>query len=329
MAPRSDGPSRVPAFRSIVHWTLRAAVSAAVLAYISHDVDHADLRAALSAVHVRDLLLPLALYLAGQVLSAVKWWLVGSSVGLRRPIVEYVRFYFIGMVVNVFGLSTIGGDVVRGLYLGAGRRAALALNSVVFDRVSGLVILMGLGALALLAFPQYRLPSALTLAMTVGGVGLAVGWWTCPRLVRLLPVRNPLRRQVEHELAPFWRDRRLLVQISALSAIFHLSQVGVQYLLARAAGTSLPFSYCLVMHPLLSLMLALPVSIGGFGVREGGYLYFLTRLDVDDSIAVTIGLLWWLMTAVSGVIGALVFAASGARLPRLRSRTPERVRGAV
>ena len=145
-----------------------------------------------------------------------------------------------------------------------------------------------------------------------------VGWWTCPKLVRLLPERNRLRRQVEHDLAPFWSDRALLVRVSLLSLVFHLSQVGVQWLLARAAGTSLPFSYCLVMHPILSLMMALPLSIGGFGVREGGYLYFLTRLDIDDSIAVTMGLLWWLMGALSGVVGAVVFVASGAELPRLR-----------
>jgi hypothetical protein len=36
-----------------------------------------------------------------------------------------------------------------------------------------------------------------------------------------------------------------------------------------------------------------------------------------------------LMTAASGAVGALVFLASGATLPRLRSRSAERVRGAV
>ena len=318
-----------PSRRALAHWVVRAAVTAVVLAYISHDVDHADLRAALAAVHGRDLLLPLALYLAGQVLSAVKWWLVGTSVGLAKPLRDYVRFYFVGMVVNVFGLSTIGGDVVRGLYLGDGQQRALALNSVVFDRVSGLAVLMALGALALLAFPQYHLPAALSAAMMIGGFALIVGWWSCPRLVRLLPARNPFRRQVEHELAPFWRDRWLLAQVGAISAVFHLSQVAVQYFLARAAGTALPFSYCLVMHPVLSLMMALPISIGGFGVREGGYLYFLTRLDVDDSIAVTMGLLWWLLTVVTGAIGGLVFVFSGASLPPLRSRAAERVRSAA
>ena len=117
--------------------------------------------------------------------------------------------------------------------------------------------------------------------------------------------------------------------VSALSAAFHLSQVGVQYLLARAAGTTLPFSYCLIMHPVLSLMMALPISVGGFGVREGGYLYFVTRLDIDDSIAVTMGLLWWLLTALGGLAGVLVFVSSGLSLPRLRARAIERLRGAA
>jgi uncharacterized membrane protein YbhN (UPF0104 family) len=306
----------------VVQWALRAAVSAAVLAYISYDVDHADLRTTLSALHPSDLVLPLALYLAGQLLSGVKWWLIGSSVQLVRPIADYVRFYFIGMFLNVFGPGTVGGDVARGLYLGDGRRRALAFDSVMVDRLSGLAMLMALGAVAILAFPRYRLPWSLSAALIAGGLALVAVWWSCPRLVRLLPAQNRIRRAVGGELAPLWSDR-LMVHVAALSVVFHLSQVGVQYLLARAAGAALPFSYCLVMHPVLSLMMALPVSVGGFGVREGGYLYFLTRLDVDDSIAVTMGLLWWLMTALGGLVGGLVFVWSGAQLPRLRRRAEQ------
>ena len=316
--------------RALARWALRAAISAGVVSYILVDVDHRDLWHAMASVRPHDLVLPFGVYLAGQVLSSIKWWMLGTSVGLKRPLTEYLRFYFIGMFLNVFGLSTIGGDVVRGLYLGEGRRPGLALNSVLFDRVSGLVILMALGAGALLAFPQYNLPRVLSTACIVGGLTLIVAWWTCPRLVQLLPAGNRIRLQVERDLAPFWEDRVLLVWISLISLVFHLSQVVVQWLLARAAGTSLPFSYCMVMHPMLSLMMALPLSIGGFGVREGGYLYFLTTIDIDDSIAVTMGLLWWLMTALSGIVGAAVFLASGATLPRLRTRPAgERVRGAA
>src|SRR5207247_1018518 len=150
-------------------------------------------------------------------------------------------------------------------------------NSGVFGRVSGLVRLMALGAAALIAFPQYGLPWPLTASLVAGGLVLVLGWWMCPRLVRLLPVGNRLRRQVETELGPFWRDRVLLARVAVASLAFHLTQVGAQYVLARAAGVALPFSYCLVLHPVISVMTALPLSVAGIALREGGYPYFLGR----------------------------------------------------
>jgi len=299
---------------------LRVAVSLGIVVYILVDVNTGDLVRALEGVRLEYVAAALALYVFTQGLSAYKWSLLGRSVGLVRPFGQYVRFYFIGMFFNLFGVGTIGGDLARALYLSGGRSRGVAIHSVLFDRVSGLALLMALGAAALVAFPGYHFPWLLWVATVFGGTALLVGWWTSPWIVRVLPVPAFIRRQVEHDLAPFWRDSRLLLRVAAVSLVFHVLQCGVQWTLARAAGTALPFSYCLNMHPLLSVMLALPVSLGGFGVREGGYLYFLTRLDIDDSIAVTMGLLWFAVTVLSGLIGALFFLAEGARLPKLRAR---------
>lgn len=298
---------------------VRVVVSLGIIAYILYDVNRLDLWRTLVQVRLPYFLLATLLYGVSQTLSAIKWALLGRSVGMDRPWRDYVRFYFIGMFFNIFGLSTLGGDLVRALYLGGGRRLGLAINSVVFDRISGLAILMALGSFALLVFPQPQLPWLLTAATITSGIGLIIGWWTCPRLVRLLPPQNPIRRQVEVDLGPFWRDSRLLVRVGLVSLAFHLLQVATQYVLIRAAGAEISFTYCLAFHPILSVMMALPVSLGGFGVREGGYLYFLTQIDIDDSIAVTSGLLWWVMSVVVGLIGGLWFLASGAQLPKLRA----------
>jgi hypothetical protein len=301
-------------------WLLRVLVSIGIVVYILVDVDTGDLVGRLSSVRPGLVGGALGLYLVGQGLSAYKWSLLGRSVGFRQPVREYTRFYFIGMFFNLFGLSTLGGDVVRALYLGEGRRPVLAVNSVLFDRVSGLVLLMALGAVALLAFPQYGFPWPLAASIVAGGGLLVLGWWMCPRLVRLLPEHNRVRRQVETELGPFWRDRRLLGRVAVVSVVFHMTQVVAQYVLARAAGAAIPFSYCMIYHPVISVMTALPVSVAGLGVREGGYLYFLTRIDVDDAIAVTLGVLWFAVTVLAGLIGGVLFVASGAELPRLRAK---------
>ena len=305
--------------RDLARWALRLAVSLGLLAYVFSDLRWGALLRAVQGVRLSLVAAGLGLYLLGQAGSAMRWMLLGRSVGLQRSLGAYLRFYFIGMFFNLFGPSTVGGDVVRGLYLGDGRRLGLALNSVLFDRLSGLALLMALGAGALLVFP-YRLPWVLETATITSGFALVIGWWTCPRLVRLLPAGNRLRRLVEVDLAPFWRDRRLLLVVSVSSVVFHLSQVGVQWLLARAVGVAVPFAYCLVFHPLLSVMIALPVSLGGFGVREGGYVYFLARIRVEDSLAVTIGLVWWAVTMLAGLLGGTLFLAGGAALPPLPAR---------
>lgn len=326
---RSDCKSRSNDDNPSVRWLLRLLVSAAIVVYILVDVDLGDLGAAMVQVRPALLLLAFAIYLVGQLLSSYKWALLGRSVGLMRSLAEYIRFYFIGMFFNLFGPSTLGGDVVRGLYLADGQRPALAFNSVLFDRASGLAVLMALGAAALVAFPEYNFPWPLTAGLVGGGVALLVGWWMCPFLVRLLPARNRFRRHLEADLASFWRDRLLLLRIAMVSLVFHLTQVTVQYVLARALGVAIPFSYCLIFHSAISVMTALPVSIAGFGVREGGYLYFLTRMDIDDSIAVTLGLLWFAVSAMAGLVGGALLIGSGAELPRLRGPREARVDNAA
>jgi hypothetical protein len=311
----------MPRLPAGLRWALRAGVTLAVAAYIVVHVHLADLGAALRDVRPGMLGVALALYLAGQLMSAWKWGLLGRAVGFDRSNLDYARFYFIGMFCNLLGPSTVGGDVARGLYLGDGRRPGLALNSVVFDRLSGLAFLMALGAAALLLGPRYDLPWPLVATIVGGGVGLLAGWWMCPRLVRLLPPGNRMRRMVEVDLAPFWKAHGVLVRVGVVSLVFHLSQVGVQYVVARAAGAAVPISYCLVYHPVISIMAALPVSIAGLGVREGGYLYFLTRAGYGDSVAVTIGLLWFGITVVAGLVGGVVFLASGATLPPVSARS--------
>lgn len=277
----------------------------------------ADANPALIAVAV-------AIYTVGQVMSAFRWWLIGRSVGLGGRFVDYVRFYFIGMFFMSFGPSTLGGDFVRGLYLaeGGGRRAR-AFNSVLFDRLNGLVILVSIGAAAFLIFPRYRVLApefTLMFWITVAfGSALLVGWILAPWLARtFLAPGHRIRRFIETDLGPFWTDHGMLLSTSVVSFFFHMVQIAAQWVVSRAIGIEVPLSYIAVFHPLVSAIASIPVSFSGIGLREGGYIYFLTRFGVDESSAAAYGVLWLLVIIVNSLIGGLVFLASGARLPMLR-----------
>ena len=59
--------------------------------------------------------------------------------------------------------------------------------------------------------------------------------------------------------------------------------------------------------PLIALAIVLPISINGVGIREGGMALLLSRWGVAGEQAVAIGLLWFLTTIGTGLIGGLLF----------------------
>src|SRR5437870_1772350 len=86
-------------------------------------------------------------------------------------------------------------------------------------------------------------------------IGVSVG------LVR--PPTHPIRRFVETDLGPFWRDRGMLVGASAVSLVFHFVQIATQFIVARALGLDVPFTYICIFHPLVSALAAIPITLSG------------------------------------------------------------------
>jgi hypothetical protein len=58
----------------------------------------------------------------------------------------------------------------------------------------------------------------------------------------------------------------------------------------------------------------LPISIGGFGVREGALLYFFSTVGIDSEISVAAGFLFYVLQLLAffpGLIFLLFPAAAG------------------
>jgi hypothetical protein len=65
-------------------------------------------------------------------------------------------------------------------------------------------------------------------------------------------------------------------------------------------------TYYFIFVPLIMLLIMLPVSFNGFGVREGSFVVFFARVGVPSSqafiISFVVSVLTTLMTAVGGVV---------------------------
>jgi hypothetical protein len=312
----SSSPVRKPAGPS---WklALKLAVSGGLLVYLFGLVDLPSIGRALGNADPVTLAAAIVLYLAGQVVSAFKWRVLARAVGFAGSERQFVSWYFIGMFFNAFGFGTVGGDVVRALYLsGAGGRRAVALNTVLADRVSGLLVLLAIAVWALLLFRTYELPAVIYWTTLTLSAALLAGWRLAPVVLPwFLPEANRLRRLVERDLAPYWNDGGLLARVGLMSLVFHLSQLGVLALLARGLRLPVPGTYFFVFGPLVNIFSSLPISLNGLGVREGGYVFFLSHIGIDREPAIVFALSWFAIVLAAGAVGGVVYLRHG-RAPR-------------
>ncbi len=298
----------------------KLAVSAGALWILARQVDGPEFVRVLAKTDLVSICAVLAIYLLGQTLTAYRWFFISRSVDFGDSLLEVTRYYFIGMFFNLFGPSTLGGDVVRSLYLAQsdGRRM-VAFNTVLFDRLSGLAMLVAVAVTAMAGFGTFGLPLALVVFTVASGAGLLFGWWLIPPMVKLLlSPKNRIRRLVENDLGPFWSDRHLLLRAAWVSLLFHVVQVLALILLGRSMGLELDWRYYFVFHPLVTVLSAVPVSLAGLGIREMGYVWFLERHAVGHDAALAFGLLWFAVLLGASLSGGLVYLASGTALPSLR-----------
>lgn len=292
---------------------LRIAVSVGLLAYLFQLVDLGALRDAFSRVDPAFVLGAYAVYVCGGLLAAAKWRLLARAAGLDGTLREFTEHYFVGQFFNVFGLGTVGGDVVRALALAGPRgRRGLALNTVLADRVSGLMVLLAIALVSLLLFRTYDLPAPVYWTTLALSTGLLAGWRIAPRVLPLvLGPENAFRRLIERDLAPYWNDWHLLARVSAISVLFHFSQIATMALLASGLHLEIPASYFFIFGPLVNIFSAAPISVNGLGIREGGYVFFLTHVGIARESAIAFALSYFGIVLGSGLIGGAIILVRG------------------
>lgn len=312
--------------RSRLFSLLKILVSAGLLIYLLvFRVDLRELWDLLAQAAWGDLAAAAGLMIAGTALRAVRWQALLDALDIHVPLRRLAALYFIGAFFNIFMPSGLGGDAVKMVELGRGTgRAPEAVGTTLVDRAMGLWVLFIMALLAL-PFSHQLLPDGWLLPIAaISAAGVLGGWLVMGTPV--IPwlggrVRLPGQAKLERFYASVSRlGYRALGKAALVSLVFNLLLVLFNLLIARGLGVRQPPGIFFLFTPIISLSLALPISVGGLGVREETYARLFGGLGVPAATAVGMGLANYLLTnLVVGLIGGLIYLAEGARGLGIRS----------
>jgi uncharacterized membrane protein YbhN (UPF0104 family) len=300
---------------------LRVLISVGALGFLLWQIGLGETMAVLRSADLRLLVAAFVLFLISLVIRAGRWAVLLWALKLRVSFRRLVYLYFVGTFFNSFLPSGFGGDVARAVELTQDTPPPAAVGTVLVDRMTGLLVLLMLGLMAL-PFSIAHLPLWLVWLLVVvaggglvGGALILEGRWL-RRATTWLPDRlslagsGTLGRIYAAVSGCGWRA---IGQALAISLIFNLINILINFLCGRAVGIDLGLGYFFVTAPLISISLMIPVSIGGIGVRDWVVVALFDPVGVSSNTAASMSLSLYAVSAAAGLVGGLLYGIHGLR----------------
>jgi len=255
-----------------------------------------------------------ALALTGQtILSALRWQLAARQLGVALGTGHAIAEYYLGLVVNQALPGGMLGDAARAVRA-RGQAGLLASGqAVVFERLAGQVVifaLLGVSFVATLAVPG-GLEWPIWLIGPVAGLLLAalcapLVFWAASALPG--PVGPGVVQQARALYAALWAPAVRWRQL-ALSFVTTGCNLAAFAFCARAVGAPLSLIETCALVPLILVTMMIPLSISGWGLREGAAAMVLPVAGVPVSAAFAASIAFGLMFLVSVLPGLLLAVA--------------------
>lgn len=253
------------------------------------------------------------------VAQSLRWTMITRAIGKSLSHADAFKNVLIGLFFNQMLPSSIGGDAIRiwrTYRLGLG--LVPAAHSVMLDRLTAL--------LALILMAAAGMPIIFTLLgdrperwgvplLVVGGLAAFGALLLIDRVPGRFMAWRPLRAAAELSADA----RRVLLRpactlpVLAISVGIHTGVALTVYIIARSMGLSVQALDCVVLVPPIMLFSMIPISIAGWGIREGAMLTAFSFVGVGANAAFALSILFGLVIMVTGIPGGILWLMSGSK----------------
>ncbi|SHK45354.1 hypothetical protein SAMN05216369_2109 [Marinobacter antarcticus] len=306
--------------RIALKWLVTALIIGAVLFFVDGKTLLREVASIPPAAMVAGLVLGI-----GQVfLSAWRWRYTANLLGLPIPYMQAVREYYLATFTNQVLPGGVLGDVNRALRHGADTNNRLAAaHGVAIERLSGQVVLAavvvtGLAWLVITGRVVGASPtgagSLSHLHWLLAGVSAVIllTWFLARKNKRISVYVGTLRGDLTRALLS-WPAFPLQVLTSLLVVASYLA---VFLVLANGAGYLADLPSAGVVAALCSLLLlsmVIPVTVSGWGVREGAAVILWPMVGLPAEQGVALSVAYGALILVSSLPGALFLFSSPVR----------------
>ena len=290
---------------------LQIALTGILLVALVRLLDPTKLQQLLHAVDPAWFTLSFVILIIQQMLAAERWRLVGRA--LLVPLHTFSFYLFwqgLGTLCSMVLPSMIGADLTRTYALSRRTPIGIVVRIVLIDRALGLLALASLVVIALVIMPLFFIAHPLLLvpvAIAVSGafVYLALTRWlpAIKGVGKLVSAGRQLGSDLRRTVEGRGNSRVILISLS-----IHVLSVFAFFALGRALGVAgIDPAHYLAIVSCGMLVTVIPISVGGWGIRESALVIGFGLLSVEPErafvLSATFGLLVVFSAGVTTLLG--------------------------
>ena len=225
-------------------------------------------------------------YLISRIAGSFRLNFFLRDVGIQLSEVNNLKLYLLGMYYSLFLPGSIGGDGYKVYWLKQrfSVKVKRLISALLFDRINGLMTI------------------ALLLVILYFFLGLPYGW--------IGLILCPIGLAIAYYLLKYWIKQftTIFATTTLISIGFHIVQILGIICILKALGVGHSYLGYSFLFLVSSIAAAIPFTVGGAGARELTFLYGATYLDLADTVAVAVSLMFYLfslLVSLSGVYFSL------------------------
>jgi len=272
--------------KKLIKVAIKIFLTLIALYWVFSKVDFKDIQALILNANLLYLFLALIIFNVSKVLGSYRLNLYFRHITIYISELYALKLYYIGMFYNLFLPGGIGGDGYKIYLLQKDHEVKVKtlITATLLDRLSGLIPLLFLAGVLFCFSDYYGKYHYLDILVVLG-------------TLTVLPLFYLLNSILFKSYLPLFYKTLFLgtgVQLlQLLSAFFIIFAIAQQEMLI----------IFLTLFLISSVVAVLPISIGGVGIRELTFIYGLALLDMEVIGGVAFSLLFFLITALSSLIG--------------------------
>ena len=257
-------------------------------------------------------------FILSNCMGAIQWYLLLKAQRLEVSFKQALIFYFVGVFFNNVLLGNIGGDAMR-IYdiRRLTGRSSSGVAATIMDRFIGL---FSTCTLALLAYPLLsEVPKNSPLAILVPvwwglvvivamGLSQRIGSFFERQAVRFAPaVVGDLIGRLRRSIVVYRHRIPLLLTVMLISLGVQFCRILVYWSAGLAIGMDPGLFYFVCFQPVAAIVAAVPISIGGLGVRENTMVELFAYLGIGKELSTAMSLLGYLAGIIASLLGGIAF----------------------